>query len=121
MGTDRRIAEVEEHSPEPDLVRAAQLVLLGDPLERFGGALDPVGQAIIAFDRQLANNLVLAPRRVVSKLRVVIDVLASGVFVAHSRPRGLPSLVRRRWMDQSKTPGIAGRSLEKIETKSGVL
>jgi hypothetical protein len=67
-------------------IRAGELVFFGNSLERLGCALDPIGKASVAFDRQLANDLVFAARGIVSELRFVIDVLASGKFVAHVRP-----------------------------------
>jgi hypothetical protein len=94
-------------------------VLVCNSLERFGSALDPVGQAVVPFDRQLTDDLVFAPRSIVSELGRVIDILASGIFVVHFRPAGWLRLRGESLYpgDPAKTPGAkAGRfALQKLK------
>ena len=63
-------------------------MFLCNSLERLGSALDPIGQTLVAFYRLRANDLIYATGGIVSKLRLIVDVLASRIFVAHVRPFG---------------------------------
>jgi hypothetical protein len=77
---------IDESGHPTQSVRARKLVFLRNSLERLGSALDPIGQTLVAFDRQLANDLIYATGGIVSELRLEVDALASRIFVAHVRP-----------------------------------
>ena len=68
-----------------DSVSARKLDLVSGSLESFGITLDAIKAAVV-LDRELPDDLIYAARGATSDWRIVIDVLANRIFVAHIRP-----------------------------------
>jgi len=68
-----------------DSVSARKLDLVSGSLESFGITLDAIKTAVV-LDRELPDDLIYAARGATSDWRIVIDVLANRIFVAHIRP-----------------------------------
>ena len=68
-----------------DSVNAPKLDLVSSSLERLGITLDAIKTAVV-LDRELPDDLICAARGATSDWRIVIDVLANRIFVAHIRP-----------------------------------
>ena len=95
-------------------------MFLCNSLERLGSALDPIGQTLVAFYRLRANDLIYATGGIVSELRLIVDVLASRIFVAHVRPFEWAPVCATE-ADQQKRPARwPGVSLTRFEPRLGI-
>jgi hypothetical protein len=92
-------------------VAVGQLVFLGDVLKGFRQALDAIGQPVVVFDRQHADDYVLAARSRVAECRVAINVSADRELIRHLQAPLVQQNKRLARLGK-ETPGLwAGRSV----------